>query len=137
MAIFESHARHGVAPRRTRRRSGERLGKRKPDNIRTDENIPQKPSIYNDFTNQYNDRMTSDDRAQQVEALLTRRLETVYPSVEAAKERLAGAERLTVYLGIDPTGTELHLGHTIPLLFLQDLFHGQRRKPLTVIHNSK
>ncbi len=61
-----------------------------------------------------------------VEELLTRRIgnfegrENIWPSREEAEKRLK-EERLRIYLGIDPTGPSLHLGHTIPLLFLKQL----------------
>ncbi len=45
----------------------------------------------------------------------------VFPSVEYAAKVLAKEPR-KVYLGIDPTGTDIHLGHTIPLLFLKQLW---------------
>ena len=54
---------------------------------------------------------------------LERRLETVgvFPSKEEAI-RLLKSKPLRVYLGIDPTGPDIHLGHTIPLLFLKQLW---------------
>src|SRR3989344_2724874 len=54
---------------------------------------------------------------------LERRLETVgvFPSKEEAI-RLLKSKPLRVYLGIYPTGTDIHLGHTIPLLFLKQLW---------------
>ncbi len=65
--------------------------------------------------------MSPQERTLFVEAFIARRVEGVYPTREAMISRLAGSERLTFYLGIDPTGSELHLGHTIPLLVLRDL----------------
>lgn len=65
--------------------------------------------------------MTHMNRGAVVEQLVARRLESVYPNAEAVTARLSGAERLTFYLGIDPTGNELHIGHTIPMLVLRDL----------------
>ena len=56
-----------------------------------------------------------------IEELLTRRIENVFPSKEEATTRLKSGEPLKVYLGIDPTGPQIHLGHTIPLLFLKQL----------------
>ena len=34
--------------------------------------------------------------------------------------RLRGKDKITLYLGIDPTGFKLHLGHAIPLRKLRD-----------------
>jgi len=44
----------------------------------------------------------------------------VFPSVEDASEILAKGPR-KIYLGIDPTGPDIHIGHTVPLLFLKQL----------------
>lgn len=67
--------------------------------------------------------MDMDERVRKVSEAVDRRVpETgAFPTREDVVKRLAGPERLTVYVGIDPTGTELHLGHTIPLLLLGDL----------------
>jgi len=54
------------------------------------------------------------------EELLTRGIVNVYPSKEYVAARLARGEKLTIYLGIDPTGPTLHLGHSIPLKKLGD-----------------
>lgn len=53
---------------------------------------------------------------------LERRLEPagMFPNKEEAITSLS-AKPLRVYLGIDPTGPDLHLGHSIPLLFLKQL----------------
>lgn len=61
------------------------------------------------------------DRRQRVEQLLDRRVQNIFPSREAVVERLSGIEPLTFYLGIDPTGTQVHIGHTVPLLVLREL----------------
>lgn len=58
--------------------------------------------------------------------LLTRGVERIYPSREFLEKRLKNGDRLVVYLGIDPTGPSLHIGHVIPLLKLrqfQELGH--------------
>ncbi len=46
--------------------------------------------------------------------LLTRGIEEVVPQ-DLAKEKLASKKKLRVYLGIDPTGAKLHIGHAVPL----------------------
>ena len=50
--------------------------------------------------------------------LLTRAVSKVIPA-DLAKAKLASGEKLRIYLGIDPTGTKLHLGHAVPLRKLQ------------------
>lgn len=53
--------------------------------------------------------------------LLNRGVERIYPSPEFLESRLRQNKKLTIYLGIDPTGPTLHLGHVIPLLKLREL----------------
>ncbi len=60
-----------------------------------------------------------------VNELLTRGVENVVPR-ELATKKLRSGERLRVYWGIDPTGTQIHLGHTLSLRKLKafsDLGH--------------
>ncbi len=54
---------------------------------------------------------------------LSRRLEGagIFPNKEEAVSALS-EKPLRVYLGIDPTGPDVHLGHSIPLLFLKQLW---------------
>ncbi|MBU0646520.1 tyrosine--tRNA ligase [Patescibacteria group bacterium] len=66
----------------------------------------------------------TDDK--KIEALLTRGVEKVYPSAGWLKKELKKGKQLTLYLGIDPTGPTLHLGHAIVLKKMrefQDLGH--------------
>lgn len=65
--------------------------------------------------------MSPEERKSFVARMLKRRIEAAYPSEKEVTDRLAGDEKLTVYLGIDPTGAEIHLGHTIPILLLKEL----------------
>src|SRR3989344_4298670 len=69
---------------------------------------------------------------KKVKELLTRRIEAVFPSKEEVRVRLKEGKELRIYLGIDPTGLDLHLGHTIPLLFLKQLLE-LGHKPVLVI----
>ena len=60
-----------------------------------------------------------------IESLLSRGTEEVI-EIEHLKERLLSGERLRVKFGIDPTGTVLHFGHSLPLRKMQqflDLGH--------------
>jgi len=62
---------------------------------------------------------------QKIEEVLTRGVENVFVK-EELKKRLLSGERLKIYLGIDPTGPSLHMGHAIPLKKLkqfQELGH--------------
>src|SRR3989344_632111 len=60
-----------------------------------------------------------------VDQVLTRGVQEVLPSKEGLKTLIAG-KKIRLYLGIDPTATRLHLGHTVMLRKLQqfaDLGH--------------
>jgi len=56
-----------------------------------------------------------------INEILTRGIENIYPSKDFLKAKLMKGERVTIYLGIDPTGPTLHLGHIIPMLRLSKL----------------
>ncbi len=63
---------------------------------------------------------------KQIEKLLNRGVEHVYPSKDFLEARLLEGKQLSIYLGIDPTGPDLHIGHSIQLRRLrmfQDLGH--------------
>ena len=57
--------------------------------------------------------------ARVIEEVLTRRVEEILPDKEGLK-RLMQKRKIRLYLGVDPTGTKLHLGHTIVLRKLQE-----------------
>jgi tyrosyl-tRNA synthetase len=57
----------------------------------------------------------------EVDNFLTRGVENVFPSKEAFKKALISGKQLSIYLGIDPTGPTLHMGHAIPLMKLSKL----------------
>ncbi|OGN18812.1 MAG: tyrosine--tRNA ligase [Candidatus Yanofskybacteria bacterium RIFCSPLOWO2_02_FULL_45_10] len=57
----------------------------------------------------------------QIEELFGRYVDTIFPSLEKAVELLSSGKPLTFYLGIDPTGPDIHLGHTTNLLVLKKL----------------
>lgn len=56
-----------------------------------------------------------------VKQFLTRAVENVYPSRDALEKALSGGKKLRVYVGIDPTGPTLHLGHVIWLRKLAEI----------------
>src|SRR3989338_9675088 len=67
-----------------------------------------------------------------IRELLTRGVEKVYPSAEFLEKKLKSGEQQTIYLGIDPTGPSLHLGHIIPILKLRQ-FHELGHKVILLI----
>jgi tyrosyl-tRNA synthetase len=52
--------------------------------------------------------------------LLTRGISATYPSKDFILSKMNRGEKLTIYLGIDPTGPTLHLGHAIPIKKLSE-----------------
>ena len=56
----------------------------------------------------------SDDKT-----LLTRRVEKILPSREGL-EKLILQRKIRLYLGIDPTGFRLHIGHGVVLKKIQE-----------------
>ena len=69
-------------------------------------------------------RVSTDDA--RIHEILTRGVEKIFPSVAFLEKALRSGTPQTLYLGIDPTGPTLHMGHVIPLLKLrqfQELGH--------------
>lgn len=56
-----------------------------------------------------------------IDQFLSRGTEAVFPSKEAFAKALSSGKRLSMYLGVDPTGPTLHIGHVIPLMKLAEL----------------
>lgn len=62
----------------------------------------------------------------QIEELLTRGVDHIYPSREALEKVLRSGKKLRLYQGFDPTGVQFHIGHAVGLRKLrqwQDLGH--------------
>jgi tyrosyl-tRNA synthetase len=55
-----------------------------------------------------------------IEELLTRGVDKIYPSKEEFEKVLKSGKTLTIYQGFDPTGSQLHIGHMMGLLKLRD-----------------
>ncbi len=51
--------------------------------------------------------------------LTSRSVTAIYPSTEALTDELMSGRRLTVYMGIDPTGPNVHIGHAVQLGILE------------------
>jgi tyrosyl-tRNA synthetase len=68
-----------------------------------------------------------------IEELLTRGVEQVIVR-QTLEDRLKSGEKLKLYLGIDPTGSSLHLGHSIPLRKIRD-FQKLGHKVILLIGN--
>lgn len=63
---------------------------------------------------------------KKINELLARGVENIYPNKKFLFDALKSGKQLKLYLGIDPTGSSLHLGHSISLIKLrqfQELGH--------------
>ena len=65
--------------------------------------------------------MKIDTNPEIIEEFLTRGVENVYPNRDYVKKLLLSGKKLKIYLGVDPTGPTLHLGHAIQLKKLGEL----------------
>jgi len=70
--------------------------------------------------------MKINTNSKKINEILTRGVENIYPSKEFLEEKLKSGKQLRLYIGIDPTGPSLHLGHANSLMKLaqfQELGH--------------
>lgn len=56
-----------------------------------------------------------------IEEILSRSVDTIYPSADALREKLLSGKQLRIYMGIDPTATYVHIGHSTNYLILERL----------------
>ncbi|MBN1263281.1 MAG: tyrosine--tRNA ligase [Candidatus Pacebacteria bacterium] len=63
--------------------------------------------------------MIKGDKMDKINEVLTRRVATIYPSKKSLEKVLRSGKKIRLYLGIDPTAVNLHLGHLIPLRILE------------------
>lgn len=67
-----------------------------------------------------------DTNPKKIEDVLTRGVETIFPNKDFVKNLLLSGKKLKIYVGVDPTGPTLHIGHAVQLRklrALQDLGH--------------
>jgi len=62
-----------------------------------------------------------------IDDLLSRYVENTFPSRDRIKEILSSGKKLTFYLGVDPTGPDIHLGNATNLLWLKKLIKLRHR----------
>jgi len=55
-----------------------------------------------------------------IEEVLTKGVETIYPSFEALKKRMMSGKKMKLYCGYDPSSPSLHIGHLATLRKLAD-----------------
>jgi tyrosyl-tRNA synthetase len=54
------------------------------------------------------------------EIISSRFIENIFPSKKILEEFLLTGKKLTIYIGVDPTGSKLHLGHSTNFLLLRE-----------------
>jgi tyrosyl-tRNA synthetase len=54
------------------------------------------------------------------EIVSSRFIENIFPSKKTLEEFLLTGKKLTIYIGVDPTGSKLHLGHSTNFLLLRE-----------------
>lgn len=57
---------------------------------------------------------------KKIEEFLSRGVSALYPSKEFIRDLLLSGKQLSMYIGIDPTGPTLHIGHIISLMKLSE-----------------
>ncbi len=65
--------------------------------------------------------MKIDTNPAKIEEFLTRGIENIYPNPDFVRKQLSSGKRLKIYIGVDPTGPSLHIGHAIPLKKVSEL----------------
>ena len=65
--------------------------------------------------------LDEEERENLANEVSTRAIEQIYPSVDEFRAVVGGKERLTAYMGIDPTAPDMHVGHESQLLKLRSL----------------
>ena len=64
--------------------------------------------------------MKIDTNPERIEDFLTRGVSALYPSKEFIKDLMLSGKQLSMYIGVDPTGPTLHIGHMISLMKLSE-----------------
>ncbi|MBI4085422.1 MAG: tyrosine--tRNA ligase [Candidatus Liptonbacteria bacterium] len=59
------------------------------------------------------------DKKELINEVLTRSVSYIVPSRDVLERTLLSGKKLTIYMGADPTGPHLHLGHLTNFLFLK------------------
>jgi len=69
---------------------------------------------------------------KKIDEILTRSISKIYPSKEALKNVLLSGKQMRVYIGIDPTATYVHIGHSTNYILLKK-FHELGHKIIVLI----
>ncbi len=69
---------------------------------------------------------------KKIDEVLTRSISKIYPSKETLKSVLLSGKQMRVYIGIDPTATYVHIGHSTNYILLKK-FHELGHKIIVLI----
>ena len=69
---------------------------------------------------------------KKIEEVLTRSIDTIYPDKKSFESLLLSGKQLRIYMGIDPTATYAHLGHSTNYIILKR-FHNLGHKIIVLI----
>ncbi len=69
---------------------------------------------------------------KKIEEVLTRSVSKIYPSKEMLKNALLSGKQMRIYMGIDPTATYAHIGHSTNYILLKK-FHDLGHKVIVLI----
>ena len=58
---------------------------------------------------------------QKIDHFLSHAVERVLPTADALREKLLRGDRIRVYLGVDPSGPTMHIGHAVAMQKLAEL----------------
>ena len=81
------------------------------NNIEQDKNLQQVEGLQAEKEMVKPEFLNDPERINKIDELLNRGVEEIYPTYEEFRNELLSGKRLTVYMGIDPTAPELHVGH--------------------------
>lgn len=65
--------------------------------------------------------MSTNTDPKKIEEVLTRSIDTIYPTKKDLKDLLSSGKQIRIYMGIDPTATYVHLGHATNYIILRRL----------------
>lgn len=74
------------------------------------------------------------NKEELIETILNKGVEKIFPNEEFLRKKLQSGQKMTIYLGFDPTGPTLHLGHLIILKKMKD-FQDLGHKIIILIGN--
>lgn len=55
-----------------------------------------------------------------IDSILDRYTHEILPTKDSLKEKLMSGKRLKIYLGVDPTGKDLHIGHGVAFFLMEE-----------------